>query len=966
MIWLFTLGLAAWILRLSLDLNQHRSLTRRLSERLEALEDRQIPVAKPAAQAEPVEAPPPPTVGVLAEDRAPPGVLMQPEPEPPPRLVPPISPGRPPVDLVRLLSEKGLAWLGGGALVLGGLFLVGYAAQRGLFTPPVRLVSAVLGALAMLAASEWLRRPGPAQNSLVAAILAGAGAGGLYATVWAAWGLYRYLPGGPAVLLMTGVSTLLLGLSLRHRQPLALLALLGAFAAPEIAGRGIWSEEALTLHLLLVVVAGFAVAVGQRWSWTALATVLGVAGVCLLDAGVISPTREIALNLVTPVLALAYAGLNAHRGPARPFGLIAPLALGLSAFSLMLFWVAHAALWLAPVALAALAPLAGLAIGRTWTRWEALIAPVVLAVLGLTIAVGMAFEAELMTVRLEGAGLAIALVAAGLFARRQPLAVVSAAAGALLLMLRGAYGLDPLPAALALEAGAAVLILAAWPQARHTPNVFGDPAGDLALGAWSLAAGLALVAAIRLGARPEAVPALEAALALGVILLQRRLAWRGLAAAALAAGGAAVAASLDPRFIGPALASANGAGLAVLACALAATLLAVSSRLPRLPQDQTAPRQSLAAGAVILALIGAFIGLRWCASGQGLGLSLLLEASLRTLLMSLAGAALLLVTRDRRGTIARLGPHALLLLAAVHGVLCQLLIWNPLWGIWREPIETLPLLGSLALAYLASAGAFALAASRTREPVPARIYGTLAALFGLTWALLTLRHTFHGPDLTAGISPFAERIAQAALLPLLALGLDWIDRRGRLVRATQAVRWLGLTLALTITGLIAFPWWGADPAPMGGLGLGLLALALLAGLAAITWASGRIERDRAPILGETALVLAAGQALLPVTLAVRWAFHPHDPAHGAGLPLETWAYSAVWAVGGAALLALGSGLKERALRWTGLLVLLATAAKVAFFDTANLEGVARAGSFLAVGVLMVAAAVISRRLTRVS
>jgi uncharacterized membrane protein len=229
---------------------------------------------------------------------------------------------------------------------------------------------------------------------------------------------------------------------------------------------------------------------------------------------------------------------------------------------------------------------------------------------------------------------------------------------------------------------------------------------------------------------------------------------------------------------------------------------------------------------------------------------------------------------------------------------------------------------------------------------------------------MTLRHTFHGPDLTWGISPYAERVAQAALLPLLAFILDRLDRHDRLTLIIQGLRWVGLTLALLITGSIACPWWGSDPAPLGGLGLGLLAMALLAGQAAIAWISGRIERQRAPILGETALVLACGQALLLVTLLVRWIFHPHGVHHGAGLPLETWAYSAVWAVSGAVLLALGSSQRERALRWTGLLVLLATAAKVAFFDTATLEGVVRAGSFLAVGVLMVAAAVASRRLSR--
>jgi hypothetical protein len=964
MIWLITLALAAWTLRLSLDLSHQRAVTRALAERLEAIEDAARPVRQPDSAPERPEPEPAPAAepqvfaNFPSRNREPEGVLMDAGPAP---TVPPAAAPRPPVDLVRLLSEKGLAWLGGGALVLGGLFLVGYAAQRGLFTPPVRLVSAVLGALAMLGVSEWLRRPGPSHNSLAAAILAGAGAGGLYATVWAAWELYHYLPGGPAVVLMTAISLLLLSLSLRHRQPLALLALLGAFAAPEIAGRGLWSEGALTFHLLLVVVAGFAVASVQRWSWTALATVLGVAGVSLADGGVgaIGPLREAALNLTTPVLALAYAGLNAHRAPRQPFALVAPLALGLSALCLTLFWVEHATMWPIPAALAMLALLAGLGAGRGWSRWEAAIAPAVLTVLGLFFALSGAAPAEVTGQRIAGAALAGAWILSGLLGGRQARAVAVAAAGALALMLRAALDLDPLPAALALEAGAAALFLAAALRARRRT----DRSEDLALGAWSLAGGLALAAAVRLGALAQAVPPLEAALALGLILAQRQLGWRGLTAAAMAAGGAAIASALDPRFFAPAVETGRAAGLAVLVCAIGGVLLAFAGRLPRLPEEQSAPRQSLTAAAVILGLIGAFIGLRWCASGQGVGLSLLLESSLRSLLLALAGAALLLVVRDRRGVIGRVGPHVLLALAAVHATICQLLLWNPWWGLWTDRVEAAPLINSLALAYLAPAGAFALAGFRSRERTPAGLYGVLAALFGLTWALMELRHAFHGPDLSAGVSPYAERLAQAGLLPLLALILGRLVRRGGRVEVVQAVRWLGLALAFAVSGLIACPWWGLNPAPMGSLALGLLAAVLLAALAGLTWLSGRLERDRAPVLGETALVLAAGQALLLATLLVRWAFHPADLAQGDGQPLETWAYSAVWAVGGAGLLALGSALKERSLRWTGLLVLLATGGKVALFDTANLEGVVRAGSFLAVGVLMVAAAVVSRRLT---
>lgn len=48
---------------------------------------------------------------------------------------PPPQKGPPPREVIHAwLEENGLAWAGGGALALGGLFLVTYAAQRGVFT----------------------------------------------------------------------------------------------------------------------------------------------------------------------------------------------------------------------------------------------------------------------------------------------------------------------------------------------------------------------------------------------------------------------------------------------------------------------------------------------------------------------------------------------------------------------------------------------------------------------------------------------------------------------------------------------------------------------------------------------------------------------------------------------------------------------------------------------------------------
>ncbi|PZQ47732.1 MAG: DUF2339 domain-containing protein, partial [Phenylobacterium zucineum] len=113
----------------------------------------------------------------------------------------------------------------------------------------------------------------------------------------------------------------------------------------------------------------------------------------------------------------------------------------------------------------------------------------------------------------------------------------------------------------------------------------------------------------------------------------------------------------------------------------------------------------------------------------------------------------------------------------------------------------------------------------------------------------------------------------------------------------------------------------------------------------------------------TALAGAVGTLFVLLTLLIRYAFHGADmraPTGGEGL--ETWTFSALWAVFGLAVLSLGAARKDIVLRWAGLAALLFTAAKVVLFDLARLEGVTRAASFLAVGALFVGGALLARRL----
>jgi uncharacterized membrane protein len=118
-------------------------------------------------------------------------------------------------------------------------------------------------------------------------------------------------------------------------------------------------------------------------------------------------------------------------------------------------------------------------------------------------------------------------------------------------------------------------------------------------------------------------------------------------------------------------------------------------------------------------------------------------------------------------------------------------------------------------------------------------------------------------------------------------------------------------------------------------------------------------------LSDAAWTTTALQLYAALTLAIRYGFHAgamRAPLREAGF--ETWAFSAAWALFGVAVLALGSRMANRTLRWVGLGVLLFTTAKVFLFDMAHLAGAVRAASFLALGAVLLAGALMTRRLAK--
>ena len=120
-----------------------------------------------------------------------------------------------------------MVWVGGVALALGGIFLVRYTIQQGLIGPGVRIFLGAFLALALVAAGEWSRRTeklstlSGVPSAHIPGTLTAAGTTVAYATVYAAYGLFGFLPPASAFILLGGVALLTLGAALLHGPALA-------------------------------------------------------------------------------------------------------------------------------------------------------------------------------------------------------------------------------------------------------------------------------------------------------------------------------------------------------------------------------------------------------------------------------------------------------------------------------------------------------------------------------------------------------------------------------------------------------------------------------------------------------------------------------------------------------------------------------------------------------------------------
>ncbi len=980
MTWLTLIALGVWLLVIQIRLA-------RAEQSLRDLRHGGAPGREPAPVAAPAASTPRPNAAsfpspapALQTNSVPPALASEAHAIARTRAVSP-PPPPPQVNLVKWISENGLAWLGGGALALGGALLVAYAAQSGLFTPERRIGAAVTLGLLMIGAGEAIRRqrvaiPG-GRHLLAAAAASGAGAATLYAAVWAAYGLYHFLPLTLAAGLLGACSLGLLGLALVHGEALAVVAILGAFAAPAICQPQNWIGVTLDGYLVVVAGAGLA-ACGRRGWWRAgILVLLGAAAWIWHRAGAGDTLGVAGLLTAIPALTLVLSPFPRPEG--FRVSLPAVSLIGASAIWGLLS-LADLQAQLVGVALcgAALAALTAAAVRQGQVAGASLLAPAValgliaIAHAGVTPAglwpnaptwflvpiATLAASGLLLTLRVEAKSrvgvIGAAAAAAGLTFLRAPLA---GAGGGPWLFLGSA----------AVFYAGATLIAGRSANVRH----------DLTLAAWFAAGSESLGLAIHSGVLPLAEPGDYAALGLALAVLARRLPWRGVVESAALAVLVSVLALLSVDVTGAALAGRlteaqiGASGVAALVIQLLAWRALDGRDRP------VTARETVSTAVILTGLITSFLILRRLAlrdaAGQP-GIDLFTEAALRSLLLLTAGLGL--TVRGGPTPFARARGPAFLALGAAHGLMISGLFINPWWG-WptdwggAPPLRVTgpPIVDEMTLAYLAPALLLAAGAWRLgRGQVwVARASAAASLMFGLLWAILETRRLYHHPMISDGPVGFAEAATYGLALlivawaPTAVVDRDFGGPFGRRTRAAaSACRWLALAASawLAIDG--SNPWWGPIDIDFAMPTAYFTALAAAIGLTALLT---RRDATGEPRLVGTAKVAVVLELFAGLTVAIRFGFHGLAVRTAlAEAGVETWTYSAAWALFGLVVLAAGAQAGDRILRWLGLGVLLSATLKVFLFDMANLQGVIRAGSFLALGALLILGALAARRL----
>ncbi|TGQ46748.1 DUF2339 domain-containing protein [Mesorhizobium sp. M00.F.Ca.ET.216.01.1.1] len=714
-------------------------------------------------------------------------------------------------DVETALGTRWAVWVGGIALALGGLFLIRYTIEAGIFGPGVRLAMAAVLGLVLVVAGEFIRRTGfrvPVQGAAgayIPAILTAAGAFILFGTVYAAHGIYGFIGPTLAFTLLGAIGVATIAAALVHGQALAGIGLLGAMVTPMLVASQAPNPWALFGYLAIVLAATGVIARMRDWRLLMAAAFVGTGIWTILymtDAPAANLSAILFIDAATlAVLAFVWLGARGEAEPVHGFDWpsIAPgLFVGLSALALFVDPVFAAAGDAVPgavliVALVAVAlyrpralPLLHAAGLATMLVYLGIIPP---TTIGSDISSGLdglpVAAADALTLRI-GIALALVFIGAGFRAARKFAAaawVQSASWAAwgviaplvILLALWFTFGNLDRDLVYAAIAALLVVVFAAggeWIARAEEPPLQGGAAVSFALSGAAAAGLLMLHMAFGSG---------WTTILLGTAAIVPALAtrWRSYPVLGWISVGTVIAVlgrvAFDPTVVGAEFLSTTpvfnwllpGYGVPALAFGFAAWQLARTTN--------GRPRLAMEAGAALFALLTVAMLVRHAMHGGVIdtGAATLAEQAIYTLIAIGAGAILVAIDMRSPSSVLRYGSLAAGVVSAAFVVVQHFLVLNPLFT--DESTGWIPVFDLLFLAYLLpaiAAGGLALYARDKRPKWYAAMLALMAALLVFAYATLSVRRLFKGEfiGLWSGLGQL-ETYTYSALWLLIGVAL---------------------------------------------------------------------------------------------------------------------------------------------------------------------------------------------------
>ena len=180
----------------------------------------------------------------------------------------PRPPKAPKASVEDLLGGRVLGWVGGAAVVLGVVFFLVMAANRGWIDETTRVLLAFVGSTALLGAGLYLHEKQGRTQAALAAVATAIAA--LYVTLTAATQLYDLVDPVLGLVFAGLVGAVATAIAVRWSEPVvAGIGILGALLSPVLVDAGTDSTSLAFMAIALVSAVG--VLLWRRWSWLGIA-----------------------------------------------------------------------------------------------------------------------------------------------------------------------------------------------------------------------------------------------------------------------------------------------------------------------------------------------------------------------------------------------------------------------------------------------------------------------------------------------------------------------------------------------------------------------------------------------------------------------------------------------------------------------------------------------------------------------